>query len=358
MPPLLPIMRGRKRVLVRRAIDKSQIELLCNACGLGNPLQEPQAVSGGLLHSLWRLNTTQGTFALKQLNAVIMQKPFIHDSYRLSEDIAQVMASQGVPAVVALNCDGDPLQEIEGATFIAYPWIEGQTLTAEAVEPERARLIGELLGRMHALHLQFPPLPLPEWEHFRDDDWDLLTVHAYDAGIAWATPVRAVMHKLIEWSHLSEQAGERLSHTYVVSHRDLAQKNVIWQDERTPWLIDWEAAGLVNPTMELVSTALDWSGLATGVVREDTFVAMVESYVAAGGVVQDAGIDALNGVMGIWLNWLVFNMRRSLGESIFDEEERQLGIRETPLAIARLRTLAHYAEKWASWIDRWHTSAS
>ena len=354
MPPLLPIMRDRKRVLVRRAIDASQIELLCNMCGLGNPLQEPQAVSGGLLHRLWRLDTTQGTFALKQLNAAIMQKPFIHESYRLSEEIAAAMATHGVPAVAALSCNGDPLQMIENNTVIVYRWIEGETLSAEAVEPERARLIGALLGRMHVLHLQFPALPLPDWEHFRDDDWDLLTVHAYERDIPWATPVRAVMHRLIEWSQLSEHAGEKLSHSYVISHRDLGQKNVIWQDEHTPWLIDWEAAGLVNPTMELVSTALDWSGLATGVLREDTFAAMMESYVAAGGVVQDAGIDVLYGVMGIWLNWLVFNMRRSLDESIFDEEERQMGIRETPLAIARLRTLAHYTEQWASWIDRWH----
>jgi thiamine kinase-like enzyme len=355
MPPLLPIMRDRKRVLVRRSIDASQIERLCTRCSLGNPLQEPQAVSGGLLHRVWRLDTTQGTFALKQLNAAIMQKLHIHDSYRLSEHIAAAMAAQGIPAVVALSCDGDPLQIIGNDTVIVYRWIEGETLSAEAVEPERGRMIGALLARMHALHLQFAALPLPEWEHFCDDDWDLLTVHAYDMGIPWATPVRAVMHRLIEWSKLSEQAGEKLGQNYVISHRDLGQKNVLWQDEHTLWLLDWEAAGLVNPTMELVSTTLDWSGLATGVVREDTFAAMMESYVAGGGVVRDASIDVLHGVMGIWLNWLMFNMRRSLDESIFDEEERQLGIRETPLVIARLRTLAHYTEQWASWIDRWRS---
>ena len=303
---------------------------------------------------MWRLDTTQGTFAVKQLNSAILQKPHIRAIYRSSERIAETMAAHEIPAVAALNRNEVPVQEIDGRTVMVYRWIAGETLSAEAVEPERAGRIAALLGRMHALNLQFPTLPQPEWDHFRDDDWDLLTVHAYDAGISWATPVRAVMHRLIEWSKLSEQAGEKLSHTYVVSHRDLGQKNVIWQDEYTPWLIDWEAAGLINPTMELVSVALDWSGLATGVVREDTFVTMMKSYVDAGGVVRNAGIDALHGVMGIWLGWLLFNMRRSLGESIIDEEERQLGIRETPLAIARLRTLAHYAEQWASWIDRWH----
>ena len=226
-------------------------------------------------------------------------------------------------------------------------------LLPRQVELEQGRVMGALLGQMHALKLEFAALPQPEWEHFRVDDWDLLTVHAYDAGISWATPIRAVMHKLIEWSKLYEQAGEQLSGTYVVSHRDMDQKNVIWQDERTPRLIDWEAAGLVNPTMELVSVALDWSGLATGVVREDISSAGMESYVQSGGMVRDAGIDAIYGVMGIWLSWLVFNMRRSLGESVFNEEERQVGIRETPLALARLSTLAHYAETWASWIDRW-----
>lgn len=334
-------------------MDVVQVKHLCKNCGLGDPRKELQAVSGGLLHRMWRLDTNQGVFAVKQLNPVILQKPHIRESYRLSERIAGEMAARGIPAVAAIECNGDPVQEVGEHTLMVYRWIEGKTLLPEQVELEQGRVMGTLLGQMHALKLEIAALPQPEWEHLRVDDWDLLTVHAYDAGISWATPIRAVMHKLIEWSKLSEQAGEQLSSTYVVSHRDLDQKSVIWQDERIPWLIDWEAAGLVNPTMELVSVALDWSGLATGVVREDIFSAVMESYVQSGGMVRNAGIDAIYGVMGIWLSWLVFNMRRSLGESVLDEEERQVGIRETPLALARLRTLAHYAETWASWIDRW-----
>jgi thiamine kinase-like enzyme len=352
-------MKDRKRVLVHRLgdslMDVAQIAYLCNIYGLGDPLQEPQAVSGGLLHRMWRLDTTQGVFAVKQLNPIILQKPHMHESYRLSERIAARMASHAIPAVVALECNGDPVQQIGTHTLLVYRWLDGKTVLPEQVELDQGKVMGTLLGQMHTLNLQYAELPQPEWKHFCDDDWDLLTVHAYDAGISWATPVRAVMHKLIEWSKLYEQAGEKLSNTYVVSHRDLDQKNVIWQDAQTPWLVDWEAAGLINPTMELVSMALDWSGLATGVVREDIFTTIMESYVNAGGKVRAAGSDALYGVMGIWLSWLLFNMRRSLGESVLDEEERQVGIRETPLAVARLRTLAHYAEAWAGWVDRWRS---
>src|ERR1019366_10456406 len=242
-------------------MDVAQVEYLCNSYGLGDPLKELQAVSGGLLHRMWRLDTTQGTFAVKQLNPVIMQKPHMLTSYRLSEHIAAEMASHGIPAVAALTRNGDPVQVIGTQTLMVYRWLDGKTLLPEHVEPAQGRVMGTLLGQMHVLNLHVAELPQPEWKHFRDDDWDLLTVHAYDAGISWATPVRSVMHKLIEWSKLYEQAGEKLSDTYVVSHRDLDQKNVIWQDAQTLWLVDWEAAGLVNPTMELVSMALDWSGL-------------------------------------------------------------------------------------------------
>jgi len=280
----------------------------------------------------------------------------MHETYRLSEQIAAAMAAHDIPAIAALTCSGDPVQEIDDITLLVYPWITGEVLEAPSVEPKRGKQIGAVLGHMHALNLQIHALPLSEWGSFRDDDWDLLTVQAYDQGISWARHVRVAMPQLIEWSRLYEQAGARLSQEMVLSHRDIDQKNVIWRDEHTPLLVDWESVGLVNPTMELASVALDWSGLAIEAVREDTFSALVEGYVAAGGVVRAAGIDALHGVMGIWLGWLSFNMQRSLGEASSGEDERQIGIRETGLALLKLRQLARHAEQWASWLDRWHQS--
>ncbi len=334
-------------------MNAAQIARLCAVCRLGEPTEELQSVPGGLLHRLWRLDTTQGSFAVKQLNQAIMRRPHIHEAYRLTERIAAAMIAHNVPAVAALACNNDPIQEIDNITMMVYPWIAGEVLAVPSVEPERSKYVGALLGHMHTLNLQFPALPLPEWGSFHDDDWDLLTVHAYDQSISWARLVRVAMPQLIEWSHLYELAGTQLNREMVVSHRDIDPKNVIWRDEHTPLLVDWEGAGLVNPTMELASVALDWSGLATETVREDTFNALVEGYIAAGGVVRTAGIDALHGVMGVWLSWLSFNMQRSLGAAMNDEDERQMGIRETIQALSRLRQLARHAERWASWIERW-----
>jgi Ser/Thr protein kinase RdoA (MazF antagonist) len=337
-------------------MNTAQIARLCAVCSLGEPMGELQSVAGGLLHRMWRLDTTRGSFAIKQLNPAIMRRPYMHETYRLSEQIAATMVAHSVPAVAALVCSGDPVQEIDDIALLVYPWIAGEVLAAPSVEPERGKQVGAVLGQMHALNLQFPALRLSEWGSFHDDDWDLLTVQAYDQGIAWARHVRIAMPQLIAWSRLYEQVGARLSQEMVVSHRDIDQKNVIWRDEHTPLLVDWEGVGLVNPTMELASVALDWSGLAIEAVREDTFSALVEGYVAAGGVVRAAGIDALHGVMGIWLGWLLFNMQRSLGEASSGEDERQVGIRETGLALLKLRQLARHAEQWAGGLDRWRQS--
>lgn len=116
-------------------------ERLCAACNLGTLLSEPQAVTGGLLHQMWRLSTTQGVFAVKQLNPAIMRKPDIQDAYRLTEQIAADFAAQGIPAVAALTCNEDRLQHIDDHMFIVYTWIEGEVFAGDAATPEQARLM-------------------------------------------------------------------------------------------------------------------------------------------------------------------------------------------------------------------------
>jgi thiamine kinase-like enzyme len=150
-----------------------------------------------------------------------------------------------------------------------------------------------------------------------------------------------------------EAAGPALLQHLVVSHTDLDQKNVLWRDAQTPCLIDWESAGLINPTMELASVALYWAGITAGQPDERVVAATIEGYVRAGGVIVASGLEAIHGFMGTWLGWLLFNMRRSLGECTHDPDECELGVREATNALNVLRLLDMHAETWAGWVDAW-----
>ena len=333
-------------------MNRAQCIHACETLDLGTMIAEPQAIHGGLLHQVWRLETTQGIFALKQLHADIMQRAGIDEVYRLSERIAVQMAAQGIPAVAAqVDAQGEVLHYIENLPCIVYPWVEGETLSYSSLEPVHAQQIGAILAHIHSLHLSVPELGSLKWKHFHDDDWDILTYQAFDLNLPWAYPVRAAMPKLIEWTHAYEAVEKVCLQHLVVSHTDLDPKNVIWQDAHTPYLIDWEAAGWIHPTVELANVALGWSDLSTGNVREDIFQAALDGYLQNGGMLLISGLDAVYGSMGNWLGWLLFNMRRSLGECAENEEEQQLGNREATKTLAILQTLAAHAEKWAGSID-------
>lgn len=57
-----------------------------------------------------------------------------------------------------------------------------------------------------------------------------------------------------------------------MSHRDLDQKNVLWNTDNHPHLIDWESAGWTNPMVELVTMALNWGGIVSGQIDRDAFM--------------------------------------------------------------------------------------
>lgn len=134
------------------------------------------------------------------------------------------------------------------------------------------------------------------------------------------------------------------------AHRDLDQKNVLWRADDTPAIIEWEAAGLINPAMELASVALYWSGQAVGYPSQATFDAVVKGYRSTGASAQARGTDALWGYAGTWLGWLAFNMRRSLGDGQYSVDERKLGERETVKTIAILQSLTANLGTWAEWL--------
>lgn len=91
---------------------------VCEAYGLGNVTVELQSVSGGLLHTMYRVETESGVYAVKVLNPEIMQRPTALRNMIHSEKVSHALENV-VPLVAAKEFDGAHVMEIAGMEMSA-----------------------------------------------------------------------------------------------------------------------------------------------------------------------------------------------------------------------------------------------
>lgn len=111
----------------------------------------------------------------------------------------------------------------------------------------------------------------------------------------------------------------------MISHTDLDRKNVIWQDDKA-FIIDWEASGYINPTIELIQVAWYWSGGDKENIDYNKFKRIINSYKQSYKGKIDKNIHILiNADNYEGLAWLDYNLKKSLCiENKYDQDEIQL----------------------------------
>ena len=178
--------------------------------------------------------------------------------------------------------------ECDGAYFIIYPWAEGRSVFAPEITVEHCRIMGDVLGRIHRADVRIPGVE-PELDLRQPFDWSLVE----DGRVA-------------AWDAAALEGLRRLRAVQVISHRDLDPKNVLWQGMQ-PCIIDWEAAGYVNPWQELIELLIYWAD------DEEKARAMIAAY-GAHRALHEADWDAaLAAGMDGMLGWLHYNLRRAKG---------------------------------------------
>ncbi|HEV8191564.1 MAG TPA: phosphotransferase, partial [Ktedonobacterales bacterium] len=245
-----------------------------------------------------------------------------------------------------------PVLSLGEATFLVYKWIDGKTLPPDMVNPAAAREIGAVLGRIHMVDTTGADWPLMESavDTFRDDEWVLLARRGAAESLPWAVALRALQPNLVVWNARYRRAVGDLLKTQVISHRDLDQKNVLWPDDHSAVIVDWESAGAINPAIELADVALTWSGLTVGEPDLNVFQAVLAGYRSTGAVLRDEPRDVLYATLAHWLSWLKFNIQRSLGEAAAPPAERESGTREASDTLAVVQRLASGIDLYASWL--------
>jgi len=360
------------------------MEMLC----LGTVVKEPMSVSGGLLHKMYRVTVSNaaagkdgmagtaagkdetagtaagetemsdavsgkaedsvkaaGEYAVKVLNPEIMKRPEALRNMIGSEKIAKALAGL-VPAVAALEIEGKQVHCLEGEYCLVYPWIEGMSVFGERITRKHCEAVGSLLGRIHRRSLRMEGI-CPEGNYCGMYDWEKYLQRAKrlnNGAKEWAAAYENALEDIKGWNEKACAAGAYLAETQVISHRDLDPKNVMWREDE-PCVIDWEAAGYVNPFQEFLEVVNYWADDGTGeLVKErlDGLVPAYCQYMDIGGVRWDeVSAGSYIGMLG----WLEYNVKRALGIEAADESGVSAGEKQAAGTIRELYAIQRKLER-------------
>lgn len=127
------------------------INHLTENLALGQLTAAPSRVSGGLMHKMYRVETTHGCYAVKHLNPEIMSRPTAKGNFARAEALETRLTEAGLPVVAALSFHGRKMQELQGNYFYVFPWQEGHITDFHHISADQCEKAGQILGKMHAI---------------------------------------------------------------------------------------------------------------------------------------------------------------------------------------------------------------
>lgn len=284
-------------------MNNNHLIQICNHFDLGKPIGSPERIYGGLLHTMWKVNTEESSYAIKQISKDIdLTNDKIIQNYNLSEEIADHFKRLGIPAISAIK----KLMIIDKIGYLVYPWVDAQATLIPS--ESQALKIAAILKKIHAINLNLPEISEPEFAIHSNQE---IAKIFNKANLSDLAAILIANEAYIEAIHYLKQ-------NLAISHGDLDPKNVLWDSQNNPHLIDWESARLLNPTYEIINTSLDFCDIADN-FNQELFIKMLKAY----GALNKKEIKyAFAGVLGNWINWLVYNINRSFSEN---EETKKLG---------------------------------
>lgn len=333
-----------------------EIGELVQRLGLGELQREPSEVKGGLLHKMYRVTTSKGEYAVKVLNSEIMKRPTALRNTVNSEKIAAAFAVI-LPVVAAMEVQGKQIHELDGSFYMVFPWVEGRSVFPGEINEKHCGAMGDILGRMHRADIALDGVE-PEAGETEAFPWDAYLQTAKEQekqniqesqDLNWLPQYEKAVSDIKAWNQAACEAQETLAQTQVLSHRDLDPKNVMWNGAE-PLVIDWEAAGYINPYQEFLEVLNYWADDGEGgLVRSyfDALTAAYGTYMSLANVPWDAVFaGSFSGMLG----WLDYNVKRALGIEASGEEEIRMGVEQVVGTIDALYAYCDKVKQMQEWL--------
>lgn len=266
-----------------------------NLSHLGAPIGPMIRVDGGFANRMYRLDTAKGSFAVKELNL---------DDRRLTNPVEDVFRFER-----AAFAGGIPMPEPISASHgtLIHRWVEGEKVPEAPVSPAYSFEIGEILARIHGLHVHWNHLPTQDRT---PRDWSVLAERAKATGQPWADELASHVETFLTITNFVNTCGR--PGPVVLTHRDIQPWNLFVQEGR-PVVLDWELSGMLDLSSELGSTALSLAkGPGFDDIKPAIFRSVLDGYVAGGGALPPSGPHWFVYMISAWLAHTRWNIRRCL----------------------------------------------
>lgn len=298
-------------------------EKLVSELNLGNIIEEPSKVTGGLTHRMFKVFTDKGRYIVKLLNPNIMKRPTAMSNFNRADNIEEILKENKISAVYSLKFNNKKMQEINGQYFYVYEWFDGKSLKDDEIKKYHCEEIGKVLAKIHNVNLKL------EISEEKEKNIDF----AYYINLAKEknSPIYELLYDKLDILNDSMNKGNnavyKLPNAKAICHNDLDSKNVMWSNDAYK-IIDLECLGYSNPYLELYELALCWSGYEKCDINFDLFKAFFKAYFNSTNLDVDIDWESMYYANNGRLEWLEFNIKRSLMIECDTKEEQEIGINE------------------------------
>ncbi len=233
---------------------------------LGRRLSVDLHPQRGELGRVWRLTTTEGSWAVKEL-----LHPQTEAELAPGAMLQEAAASAGLPVpAVVRTTDFSVLAEVEGRQFRVLSWAD---VRPADITLDVAR-VGRLVAALHQLGAPREGEVDPWYtQPVGPDGWDDLVVRLDSAGSPLAADVAGLRDELCRNEELIEQPEELRP-----LHLDLWADNVRATPTGDLCVLDWDNSGLGDPRHELAVVLFEFTSWSPARTR-----GLYSAYVDAGG---------------------------------------------------------------------------
>jgi Ser/Thr protein kinase RdoA (MazF antagonist) len=310
---------------------KKYFEKLTNNLNLGDLIEEPSRVSGGLTHKMYKVFTTKGRFIVKLLNPNIMKRPTALNNFATAERFEDILKDNNIDAIYILTFNKNKMQYIDGQYFYVYVWYDGKSLKDNEIRKCHCENIGNVLAQIHNISINKECSN----ESTKSIDWK----YYIDMAKEKKSPIYNMLYDKVELLNKCVEYGndviDKMPKCRAICHNDLDVKNVLWIDDEFK-IIDLECLGYSNPYLELYSLALSWAGYEACGIDFYLFKTFIDSYFKNSKLNRDIDWEVLYYANNSRLEWLEYNIKRALMLETDSEEEQQLGIKEVKETLERI----------------------